>query len=221
MPSSNGEYSQKEIGELLHASKREKNFTNPTLEVTFKQNENKTIYISYFDEGSVPFSLILWTSNAFFEKAIIQQSFYCVYYGIILVMIIYNLFLFFSIKDNSFLFYVLYTLSVLVLALFYNGLFNQYFLTNSSPWVLNRIYPTMGAVAVLFLMLYTKSFLQTQTLTPKWDKILKIFIFILLLNIMLFYTIEYIIAAIVINLVAVLASLLIIFFGHICVCKRF
>jgi two-component system, sensor histidine kinase LadS len=93
------------------------------------------------------------------------------YYGILMIMAIYNLFIFFSVKERAYIFYVLYVIACGFNSMNEDGLGFQ-FLWPNQPWF-NII--SMRAVP-LFLMLaftlYSTSFLELGKREPLMNKIM-------------------------------------------------
>ena len=86
---------------------------------------------------NVPLSLV--RESAHLHGAANEQFAFGIYYGIILVMILYNLFLYLSARDAGYLLYVFFLIAVGLMNLSLNGYLPQYFtgnmvrLTNSAP----------------------------------------------------------------------------------------
>jgi signal transduction histidine kinase len=78
-------------------------------------------------------------SKSSYETYIQRSSlFYGIYYGILIVMIAYNLFLYLSIRDKSYILYVCYLVFFLSWASNYYGHLRAYFLSDS-PYILNTM----------------------------------------------------------------------------------
>jgi len=74
-------------------------------------NQNQTILLKVRSSSSIQVPLILWPGKSFFEQdqyAFIEHG---IYYGIALVMVLYNLFLFFRLRDSAYGFYVFYVIT--------------------------------------------------------------------------------------------------------------
>ncbi len=86
-----------------------------------------------------------------------------VYYGIMMVMVLYNFFIFFAVREKDYLYYVIY---VAFLALFLGslqGLNFQYLWPNATSWNDTSIVVFLG-LAILFGMLFTFNFLKINKL---------------------------------------------------------
>ncbi len=83
----------------------------PTGQVTF--------YLRVKSAGAVQVPLNLWKETSFYERDEIETAALGIYFGAILIMIFYNLFLYIKVYEPAYLYYVLY---MLVFALFTAGL---------------------------------------------------------------------------------------------------
>lgn len=117
----------------------------------------------------------LWSEEAFAEQSIKSDSGLGLQYGILLAMIFYNLFLYFSIRENSYLFYVV-TVTSQAAFLFLDSKHLRY-LTDEfymgSWWVdmsERLIYPLLGITALLF----QRSLLRIWEYNLKLDRVVKL-----------------------------------------------
>jgi len=91
-----------------------------------------------------------------------------IYLGLILIMALYNLFIFISIRDKSYLWYVLYILCIGLLVSTHNSYPFDLFWSNY-PW-LNTYIDLLTSGAGVFAILFTMNFLRTRTLAPRIHK---------------------------------------------------
>ncbi|MBF0441623.1 MAG: response regulator [Oligoflexales bacterium] len=109
--------------------------------------------------------LTLWDHEYFHSVKSRETIIYGLYYGMITVMILYNLFLFVSIKSHVYILYSFYAFSSLLLQMSFNGLGFKYlwpenmFLSKFSPYIFASL--SCGLIA-----LFTQAFLQTKTRQP-------------------------------------------------------
>ena len=82
-----------------------------------------------------------------------------IFYGLMLVMILYNIFLYLSVKRKSYLYYVCFVSSFLILQLGLTGFGFQYLWPNT-PWINDYSIATGGAFSLLFLILFARAFLK-------------------------------------------------------------
>lgn len=71
----------------------------------------QTIYLKIHSKGSILVPLILHSESSLRIRQFKQETFYGLFYGILMVMAVYNLFLFFSLRDTN---YFLYFIGILL-----------------------------------------------------------------------------------------------------------
>jgi two-component system, sensor histidine kinase LadS len=139
--------------------------------IHLEPKESIKIYMLIQSKGSVQIPMILWEQKAFIEDNHTKQILLGIYYGALFVMIIYNLFLFISIGDKSYFYYVIYILGFLGFQSSYNGYFFQFILPNS-PILANYFMPFSIGFTLFFASQFTRSFLHTDTFAPRFDKLI-------------------------------------------------
>ena len=82
------------------------------------------------EPGSMQMPLGLWAPEAFIEAQPARIYVLGIIYGVLLVMLIYNLFIFLSVRDTSYLYYILYIASFGLYQVSVNGAGIQYFWPN-------------------------------------------------------------------------------------------
>ena len=163
---------------LFHIKDNRKSI-NPVFKIELKPHETKTYYLkvsSYITTMII--ELKLWDIQAFYEKEIKHQFILALFFGAMMILGFYNLFIYFFTRDISYLFYVLYIVGIVLHHLIYVGISNIYML--SQEWIIHTI--EFGAFIVAFpalaLGLFTKTFLRTKQY-PVLDKILNIFLILI------------------------------------------
>lgn len=152
-------------GDLLPFKERIRNHRYVTFDLIIPEKETKTYYVRFESEGSLQLQLLLWTEKAFTEKSTIEYLLLGLYCGITLAMIIYNLFLFFSLRLRSYLWYVLLIIGVSMTQLTLNGLAYQ-FIWPENPWWNNRSIVFFLAITNAAGALFVKKFLDVRNFAP-------------------------------------------------------
>ncbi len=110
---------------------------------------SRTLYLRIETQSSLQIPLHLWSSRAFIEKSQLEQYLLGFYYGIILVMFLYNLGAGLLVRDVSYAYYICYLLASGVLQAGLNGLTTQYLFGASAYWANTRVLPLAFAAGVL------------------------------------------------------------------------
>lgn len=108
---------------------------HPSLVMPFKlaPGDNHMI-MRIASEGSVEGSLTLWSPDAFALASSDEQLLQGIWLGIVGIMVIYNLFLFFAIRDTSYLFYVGFAFGYLFFHICLKGYGYAYLWTDLIKW---------------------------------------------------------------------------------------
>lgn len=139
---------------------------------------------------------LLWEQNK-------MDIFFALYSGVILVMFLYNLFVWFSVRDRNYLYYVMYILAVGLTQLILNGYGDQYFWPNNT-WLGLRAVHYSGVLSGMTTLVFARGYLQI----PKHAKWLD--------RLLIFYACVYVVA-----FVAATFGLLVLSFNLINFCALF
>jgi class 3 adenylate cyclase len=174
-PAATGGFTMQKSGMLSAFGARQINNRNFIFPIELKQGETKTYYMRTRTCGGLILPLVLWDKEKFIEYNANVQHGLGLYYGIMLVMILYNLFIYFSVRDVSYFYYVAYIFGLLWLQLVLTGHGFQYLWPNL-PWLQRNSYILSSALMLASVLMFAKRFLNTKALLPSIDKALKIFV---------------------------------------------
>ncbi|CAM3944049.1 hybrid sensor histidine kinase/response regulator [Ectopseudomonas alcaliphila] len=158
-------------GDSLPFDTRQIRQNNYLFELNLEPNQNKRIYLRLESQGSIQAPLTLWAPNAYLEEQPARIYVLGIIYGVLLVMLVYNLFIFLSVRDTSYLYYILYIASFGLYQVSVNGAGIEYFWPNS-PWWANAATPFLIGSAALFGCQFARSFLHTGEHSPWVDRLL-------------------------------------------------
>lgn len=161
----NGQAESWQTGDRLPFNSRPLAHRGFVFPISWQAGETVDLYLRVSSQGAVQVPVQLWKPEAFFlqdQNKLMAQS---IYYGIMMIMVLYNLFLYFSLREKSYLYYVGFVFSfVTMLAAMHGVLFQHVF--PSSPkiheWVILFFVPS----TMLFACLFTRSFLDLSTISP-------------------------------------------------------
>ncbi len=92
--------------------------------------------------------------------------------SILTIMMLYHLMLFVTIRERSYLYYCLYVLTV-DLVILVDGILQPFNLSPGGPMLWSYlVYVGLGMISVFYYM-FTRSFLETASLLPRWDKAIR------------------------------------------------
>ena len=124
------------------------------------------IYIKTSTPFSIHLPVQIIKSNSFYYNEIIKNILYGLFFGIILAILIYNLFLWISIKDNNYIIYVLYLTSQFIYNLTYSGFF-KILIPSFSEKLFEFLFVISVFGVMFFAILFTKMFLEIKNTLSK------------------------------------------------------
>lgn len=162
MPDAAGDYRLvRQTGDALPFASREIRQNNYLFDLSFKPDQTQTVYLRLASEGSIQAPVTLWSSTAYLEDQPVRLYVLGIIYGVLLGMVVYNLFIFLSVRDTSYLYYIFYIASFGLYQLSVNGAAVEYFWPDN-PWWANAATPFFIGCAGLFGSQFARSFLQTK-----------------------------------------------------------
>lgn len=137
--------------------------------LVIEPNETKTYYILVQAGGDLHPPIHVWKKDVFIEKMQTELILLGLFYGMISIMILYNLFLYFSLRIRAYLFYVLAISCTLLGYMALNGDGYKYLWPAFPAWNLISV-SFWVSLACIFIVIFTKEFLDTNRHIPffKW-----------------------------------------------------
>lgn len=133
--------------------------------------ETETILMRFESFGSIILPLSIWTLDSFSQKMLTEQVFNGFVYGVLLILVFYNLVIFFFTKDTSYLFYVLFFGTFLLAMMAVDDFGDQYLWPNQSVLIVQAPRGLI-ALSITMALLLTTSFLRTKEYAPRLHKVL-------------------------------------------------
>jgi len=199
------------LGDKILFNKREIKNRNVVFPISLQCGKN-ILYLKVKTSSNSNIPIILWSHNAFFDNVNNVVPILWMFYGLLFVMIFYNLFIYFVVKDVNYLYYVLFISSFFLFRFAYNGYAFQFLWPGFTHWA-NLFIPISVSFVVMFSIQFTRSFLEIKKFHSKLDFILRIFLYYFILMFFLSFFIPYGVAIKLILFVVVLVLLILIFSG--------
>ena len=172
LPDAVGDYRLvRQTGDALPFASREIRQNNYLFDLAFKPDQQRTVYLRLSSEGSIQAPVTLWSSTAYLEDQPVRLYVLGIIYGVLLGMLVYNLFIYLSVRDTSYLYYIFYIASFGLYQLSVNGAAVEYFWPDN-PWWANAATPFFIGCAGLFGSQFARSFLQTKNHSRWLDRLL-------------------------------------------------
>ena len=158
-------------GDALPFDSRQIRQNNYLFNLNFVPYQQQTLFLRLASEGSIQAPVTLWSSTAYLEAQPVRLYVLGLIYGVLLGMLVYNLFIYLSVRDTSYLYYIVYIASFGLYQLSVNGAAVEYFWPNN-PWWANAATPLFIGAASFFGSQFARRFLQTSSHSPWVDRLL-------------------------------------------------
>ncbi|HRG77240.1 MAG TPA: 7TM diverse intracellular signaling domain-containing protein, partial [Leptospiraceae bacterium] len=178
------------LGDMIPFNKRTIANRNPIFEIKINPSDAMNYYMKFKSEGNIILPLTVWKPSSFYTHDHNVQILYGLYFGIFVVMILYNLFLFFSIKDITYIYYVSYLFGGSFSILSINGFVLEYLFENS-PILVNSSLLLGLSFGLGSAIIFSMSFLNTKDNIPKMHKLLQLLLGVFLFAIIGSFTLRY------------------------------
>lgn len=170
-PDGAGGYNQVLTGTDLPFHTRPYHHRNFIFPITIQPDEVKTYYFRAQATNALQFPVTIWSKPRFERHELVSLLAWGGFLGMIFIMTLYNLFIFLSVRDKSYLYYIFYINSVAMIVLSLNGLGFELFWSDNPEWN-RRTISAFSASLVYFAIQFGRNFLHTPQNTPFLDGIL-------------------------------------------------
>jgi len=176
LPDADGHYRLvQRTGDTLPYASRQIAQGTYLFELPMQPDQALTAYLRLHSEGSVQAPLSLWSSQAYIEALPARIYVLGLIYGVLLGMLVYNLFIYVSVRDTSYLWYILYIAAFGLYQLSVNGAAVAYFWPDS-PWWANASTPLFIGAAGLSGCQFARRFLQMARHSRVFDRLLQVLV---------------------------------------------
>jgi len=171
IPTSNQEpYLIKEVGVSRPSENRTILDNTWIFELTNELNDKNFIYLRLESTSALRLPVHVWNSEDFVGEMLFKNLGFGAFYGILLGMLIFNLFIFSVLRDKAYLFYVLYIGFMFLYQFQVHGHLKMFM---DLPYELyNAIFWVWLGAAFVCSMYFTREFLEVNTKLPHVDKVL-------------------------------------------------
>jgi two-component system, sensor histidine kinase LadS len=171
IPQEDGTYDKVSLGDSQPFEKRM--FMHKNFEITLHMKSDTVMYY-YFKVQSQDFAdirIAFRSINRFIYYALNEYFLFGTFYGMILIITLYNFLVFSAIREVKNLYYIMYILSVAAYSMSYDGIAFQYLWPGHPSWNNYATGITLYSV-ILWALIFTRRFLSTRTNAPRQDKLL-------------------------------------------------
>ncbi|MFN0032185.1 MAG: 7TM diverse intracellular signaling domain-containing protein [Flavobacteriales bacterium] len=200
-------------GDTHEFSTRPVPYGNYIIPIHIPRAESRVYYLKVSGGGEQLLApLKLWAPDALGMHNSEDQVMRGSYFGLILFVLLFNLFVYIIIREKASLYYVHYNLFLLLLQLSLGGYAFQY-LWPGSPYLANVANPFFATLSVFALMRFAQHFLELYQFFPRVNRIFQYTGYLLLVNAaasLIWHPVVFAITIVVVNVTALLLNLAII-----------
>lgn len=170
-------------------------------------NQQRTFYIQLKTNWGNTFPIKIATRENTLSQLFNEELFNGIYIGILFIMVFYNMFIYFTIRDKSYIYYVLYIFSFLLFQFNELGYAYKFFWVYRPELfsVFTKFLPTLSCITAVFFIRY---FLETRRFTPKMDKVFNYILIVLILSLVLIFKEEHnSISFLILNVITLFSAL--------------
>ncbi|WP_375176932.1 EAL domain-containing protein [Marinobacter mobilis] len=166
---------QTRVGDSLPFEHRPLN--HPTFLIPFQTESGKhyEIVLRVDSHGSLQVPIRIWAQNELFDAIAVEDQLHSLYYGVLITVIFFNVFIFLALRELTYLLYVLSTFSYLFLLAALRGVTFQ-ILWPDNPVLHNQSVLLAIPSAMLLTLLFGRSFLRLRDNAPRIDLVVRLFI---------------------------------------------
>jgi diguanylate cyclase (GGDEF)-like protein len=206
-----GSFERQVSGDMKKFSQRPYPHRNLVFPLALWPGETQTIYLRVTTEGTVTLPVTLWQPEALAADDQVEYTLLSLYYGMLLALGLYNLLLFSSTREPTFLAYVAFTVAMAIGQLSLNGFGNQ-FLWGEYPRWGDLALPLGMALTGLTGSIFVQLFLDTRRTSP-YDGLLRASVGLFVIAILLALYLPYRPLAIFVSLLGVVFSVVAVMTG--------
>ncbi len=162
----------KPLGLLFPPSEQDLVTGNVSFLIPENLNGNFVIYLRYETKETLLLGLRLWDAKDLLGKTFRSTLLYGLALGILLALVFYNLLLYFSLRDRTYIYYLLFLTAFFLYWMVIDG-FVHPFLWLSPVTGMNRLPLLLSTSTLILGLAFSRRFLNTSEILPRHDRFLK------------------------------------------------
>ncbi len=162
-------------GQLQLRKAREQDSPSSSFNLPIPYGGYGTVYIRVKSSKLLQVPIFLQNEEASTKQKLSRNLFMGGYIGIMLVMVLYNLFIFISTRDRNYLFYVMYLIAVCLTQLSFTG-YSAFYFWPGSAWVIQNSSTTLTVATMILATEFMQRFINVANYDRNFIRI-KTFIY--------------------------------------------
>ena len=171
VPQADGSYREVNMGDQLPFRQRILSHKNFEILLDMKSDTLMVYYFRVQSHGFADVRIAFRSVNRFVYYALNEYFLFGTFYGMVVIICLYNFLLFLAIREVKNIYYILYMLSVAAYAMSYDGIGFQYLWPSYPGWNDYAIGITLYSV-IVWALVFTRRFLRTKVTAPRLDRAL-------------------------------------------------
>jgi len=176
VPQSGGQFKKIPLGDHQRFSSRLFPHKNFELPLQFNNGELQPYFFKVRSHEFADIRIALRSTNYFVYYALNEYYIYGMFYGMILIITLYNFMVYLAIREIKFIYYICYILSVALYAMSYDGIGFQYLwpgYPRFNDWAVGVSLYSL----ILWSLIFTKRFLSAKANAPHLNRLLTVVIY--------------------------------------------
>jgi len=167
---------QQAMSSLINSSEKEVASHNYVTQLALEEFPQSTLLLRVQTQGSMQVPLTIHSSSGLFEEIEYSSLMIGIFYGIFVVIFLYNIVIYFYTKDKNYLSYLLFLISFIFWQMSFDGIGRTY-VWGKYRWMIDHGPGFWIAFSSFSALYFGRGFLQTKGNSPKLDAVLKIMMF--------------------------------------------
>ncbi|MBZ2189232.1 sensor histidine kinase [Alcanivorax sp. JB21] len=171
MPDGQGGFDVSHMGDVLPFGERVMQVREFVFPLNMDLRGPQTYYMKVHGLGALHIEMRLSSTQGLVERTYREQLAFGLFLGGVVAMLLYNLLLFFTVRDTSYLYYLLFIVGFALSFVNINGLGLQY-LWPELP-VINEYFPFLMGITMAAVIQFSRRFLGLDQRRPRQDRVLR------------------------------------------------
>lgn len=163
-------------GECVGFKARNNNFSSYVFNLKLDSGLTYDVFLKLKSSEQLNAPVFIRSKDYLIKKEINNNTIDGIYFGIILVMVFYNLFIFIITRDSSYFYYIFYIFTVGLTQAILNGYAFKYFWPNNTL-IAQFSTVTAGAISGIATIFFVRKFLNTKQFCYGFHKLLYVYLF--------------------------------------------
>ncbi|HMZ57742.1 MAG TPA: diguanylate cyclase [Leptospiraceae bacterium] len=133
--------------------------------ISVPEQFSDTLYLRIESANSLSIPIMLWDKNSYYRHELDDHVIQAMYFGTVAAMVLFNILLYFILRDINYIIYVLFVLSSGLTVAAYNGIAPE-ILWKNSPFLDKYSVSILFSSSLVIFLLFMRRMLSLKTLAP-------------------------------------------------------